>query len=69
MAPQSGTRGHRFKVSHAQAAMDVRKRSFAAHFVGPWNALPHCVVSIESLKSFKKMLADALGDALFEYST
>ena len=69
MAPQSGTRGHRFKVSHVRAATDVRKRSFAARCVGPWNALPDCVVSIESLKSFKKMLADALGDALFEYPT
>ena len=67
MAPQSGTRGHRFKVSHIRAATDVRKRSFAARCVGPWNALPDCVVSEGSLGSFKKMLADALGDALFEY--
>ena len=67
MAPQSGTRGHRFKVSHVRAATDVRKRSFAVRCVGPWNALPDELVAEESLGVFKKKLADALGDTLFEY--
>ena len=67
MAPPSGTRGHRFKVSHIRAATDVRKRAFAVRCVGPWNALPDEVVAEESLDAFKKKLADTLGESLFEY--
>lgn len=69
MAPPSGTRGHRFKVSHIRAATDVRKRAFAARCVRPWNALPDSVVSEGNLSVFKKNLANALGEKLFEYPT
>ena len=67
MAPQSGTRGHRYKLSHIRAATDVRKRAFAIRCVGPWNALPDEVVSEENICSFKKKLADVLGDTLFKH--
>ena len=67
LAPQTGTRGHRFKVSHIRAATDTRKRAFAVRCVGPWNALPDAVVSEESLGAFKKKLANALGETLFDY--
>ena len=67
IAPQTGTRGHRFKVSHIRAATDTRKRAFAVRCVGPWNALPDAVVSEESLGAFKKKLANALGETLFDY--
>ena len=38
----SDNRGHRFKVSHTRAAIDVRKRAFAARCVGSRNALSGC---------------------------
>ena len=68
MIPMSGTKGPPvFKISHMHVAADAHNRSFAAHCVGSWNALPDRVVFKGSLRSVKKMLANALGDALFEY--
>lgn len=67
LAPQSGTRGHRYKVCHVRAATDVRKRSFAVRCAGPWNRLPDRAVAQTSLGTFKKMLSDILGETLFEY--
>ena len=54
MAPQSGTRGNRYKVNHIHAATDVQKRAFAICCVGPWNAMPDEVVSEENICSYKK---------------
>ena len=67
LAPQSGTRGHRYKVSHVRAETDLHKRSFGVRCAETWNSLPDRVVAEDKLASFKVMLADALGDALYKY--
>ena len=67
LAPQSATRGHRFKVCHPRPQSDVRKRSFSVRCVGYWNALPDCVVMETDYKTFKVLLAETLGDALYDF--
>ena len=67
LAPQSATRGHRYKVSHIRAQTDLRQRSFSARCVQTWNSLPEQVVSEKNVSAFKSKLAKALGDALFGY--
>ena len=67
LAPQAGTRGHRFKVCHSRPHTDVRQRSFSVRCVGFWNSLPEQVVSETDFRTFKVLLADALGDSLFDY--
>ena len=67
ISPLGGTRGHRFKVNHVRVQTDVRKRAFGPRCVNQWNSLPDRVVVEEGLKAFKVLLAEALGDKLFEY--
>lgn len=67
VSPCGGTRGHRFKVNHVRAQTDVRKRSFAVRCIKHWNRLPDSVVGEQNLSTFKRLLADALGDKLFDF--
>ena len=67
LAPQSGTRGHRFKVCHPRSSTATRQRYFSVRCVQPWNTLPDRVVAEPSYRTFKALLADALGDSLFDY--
>ena len=67
LAPQSGTRGHRFKLCHPRSHTDVRQRSFSVRCVGTWNTLPDHVVAETDFKTFKALLADALGNTLYNY--
>ena len=67
MAPQSATRGHSFKISHVRTQTDVRRRAFAVRCIEEWNSLPDHVVSETDLKSFKGLLADSLGDKLYNF--
>ena len=67
LAPQHGTRGHCFKIFMPTTHTDVRKRFFNVRCIPVWNALPQHVVSAPTLPRFKKLLAEALGDTLFDY--
>ena len=67
MAPQTGTRGHIFKVCHPRSHTDVRKRSFSVRCVGLWNSLPDRVVAETDFKTFKALLAEDLGDTLYDH--
>ena len=67
LAPQSTTRGHRYKLSHVRTQTDVRRRAFAVRHVEVWNSLPDNVVSEKDLKVFKGMLANSLGDSLYNF--
>ena len=67
MPPQTTTRGHRFKICHVRTQTDVRKRAFAIRCIERWNSLPDHVVAENDLKRFKGLLADSLGDALYEF--
>jgi len=67
MSPQSGIRGHRFKIAHVRAQTDVRSRSFSTRCVERWNGLPDQVVSEDDLDSFKNLLAGALGETLYNF--
>ena len=67
LAPQSGTRGHRYKVCHPRPQTDTRQRSFSVRCVGLWNSLPDQLVAETNYKTFKVLLADALGDSLYDY--
>lgn len=67
MAPNVGTRGHQYKLLMPFRCTEQGRMSFAVRRVRLWNALPVHVVEAESVTSFKGLLADALGDALFQY--
>ena len=67
MSPQFGIRGHRFKIAHVRAQTDVRSRSFSIRCVERWNRLPEQVVSEDNLDLFKTLLADALGETLYDF--
>ena len=67
MAPQSATRGHSYKIAHVRAQTDIRSRAFAVRCVEMWNALLDDVVSETNLKTFKGMLANQLGDKLYDF--
>ena len=67
LAPQTGTRGHCFKIFLPTIHTDVRKRFFNARCISTWNSLPQHVVTAHSVSCFKKLLAEVMGDALFEY--
>ena len=66
-APQSSTRGHRFKIGHTRAETDIRLRSFSMRSVNRWNALPDRVVAEPNIGTFKVLLAESLGKALYAY--
>ena len=68
VAPQSGTRGHCHKIFMPSACTDVRKRFFNVRCVPAWNSLPQHVVTAPNLPVFKKLLAETLGDVMFEFS-
>ena len=67
ISPHDRTRGHRFKLCHVRTQTDVRKRAFGPRCVNQWNCLSDQIVSVSELKTFKRLLAEALGDKLFEY--
>ena len=67
MAPDVGTRGHRFKLAFTHSSLECRRRFFAVRCVSSWNALPDELVSLDSVDAFKKGLHDALGPRLFEF--
>ena len=66
-AEYQGTRGHRYKIELPRTRTDVRKRSFAVRGIATWNQLPDNVVATRDLSSFKKRLAECLGDALYRF--
>ena len=67
LAPESVTRGHRFKVCHPRPHTDVRQRPFSVRCVRLWNSRPGHVVTETDFHTFKGLLADALGDLLYEH--
>ena len=67
MPPQSATRGHRYKIAHVRTQTDVRRRAFAVRCIEAWNALPDHVVTETDFKTFKRLLADSLGDRLYDF--
>lgn len=66
-APDRRTRGHPYKLLVPACATDIRRRMFGARCVQVWNSLPSCVVGSSCLATFKRLLADHLGDVLFEF--
>ena len=67
LPPQLGMRGHCFKIFHPRSQTDVRRRSFSVRGVRLWNSLPEHVVTEPNYKTFKVLLAEALGDALYDF--
>ena len=59
LAPQTGTRGHCFKIFLPTIHTDVRKRFFNVRCISTWNSLPQHVVTARSVSCFKKLLAEA----------
>ena len=62
-----GTRGHCFKLYVSRAVCNVRQRSFSQRRVAIWNSLPEAVVTASELSTFKRLLAQALGNMLYDY--
>ena len=67
LPPQLGMRGHCFKIFHPRSQTDVRRRSFSVRGVRLWNFLPEHVVTEPNYKTLKVLLAEALGDALYDF--
>ena len=67
LPPQLGMRGHCFKIFHPRSQTDVRRRSFPVRGVRLLNSLPEHVVTEPNYKTFKVLLAEALGDALYDF--
>ena len=67
MAPNVGTRGHRYKLAHVYSSLECRRRFFALRCISTWNALPEELVSAQSVATFKSGLHTALGCRLFEF--
>ena len=65
--PHGGTRGHRFKVNHVRSQTDIRRQAFVPRCVCQWNNLPDRVVAEDSLNMFKALIAEAVGDKLYDY--
>ena len=68
LAPDIGTRGHRFKIFVQRPQVEARKRFFSHRVVQHWNALPSDVVDSPSLQVFKSRLHLALDNQLVDYA-
>ena len=67
MAPNVGTRGHRYKISHERCRLSCRANFFSVRVVSLWNSLPESAVTCQTVESFKGHLHSHLGEALFEF--
>ena len=65
--PRVGMRGHRYRIHVSRAVCNVRQRSFSFRRVSIWNGLPDFVVSAPNLSTFKHLLAQTLGNKLYDY--
>ena len=61
------TRGHSFKISIERAVLECRRRFFSVRVAHEWNNLPAVVAECTDLSLFKHMLAQHLGERLFDY--
>ena len=50
------TRGNSMKLSHVRTNIDVRKYNFSVRVISIWNSLPHDVILVASINSFKNKL-------------
>ena len=66
-APQTGNRGHSFKIFHSFSHYECRKRFFSVRGVSLWNSLPENIVQLDSLNIFKTELHNFIGNKLYEY--
>ena len=66
-APDVGTRGHLFKLVVPRCQTDYKRRFFYSRCVQIWNRLPADVVQCDSLRGFKRALAEELGAVLYEF--
>ena len=64
---ESRTRGHRYKIKVTRNQVDARARFFSCRIVQDWNSLPDGVVGSNSLSEFKGLLAQTLGQRLYEF--
>ena len=54
--PDTGTRGHEFKLYKHRSQTRLRQNSFTERIVSPWNSLPSHVVQAPSVKAFERHL-------------
>ena len=66
-APDIRTRGNPYKLLMPACNTDIKRRFFGLRCVQLWNSLPTYVVESNSLSAFKGLLAELLGDVLFEF--
>ena len=59
--------GSHYKLLMPACNTDIKRRFFGARCVLLWNSLPTCVMESDSLVTFKRLLAEFLGDVLFEF--
>ena len=57
VAPDSVTRGHRYKLVHPSVRINVRQHVFAVRIIPVWNSLSSNVVETESISCFRARLS------------
>ena len=57
VAPDSVTRGHRYKLAYPSVRINVRQHVFAVRIIPVWNSLSSNVVEAESISCFKARLS------------
>ena len=57
VAPDSVTRGHRYKLVHPSVRTNVRQHVFAVRIIPVWNSLSSNVVESESISCLKARLS------------
>ena len=67
MAPYGRTRGHPFRLLIPACISDIKGSFFGTRCVMWWNSLPISVVSVDCLAIFKRLLAEHLGEVLYEF--
>ena len=65
LAPETSTRGHKWKVFKPRAAKEVRRSFFSQRVINNWNGLPDNVVNAETLNIFKNRLDKTWGSDLY----
>ena len=57
VAPDSVTRGHRYKLVHPSVRINVRQHVSAVRIIPVWNSLSSNVVEAESISCFRAHLS------------
>ncbi len=64
-----GTRGHSKKLFKYRCNSELRKHTFSHRIIDDWNSLTECIVSADSIDSFKSKLDKHWKNEWYKIST